>query len=537
MQLNSITITEGYYISQHYYSFFSAIISFFTVLLNKIMYVDFPVLGYYLWIPTIVLFIIVPLQIMDLKNILIKRFSKRSTFFILILLIVFVFSDEWMFAGGMYGNTMRRFILAMLLIVMGNYLNSKENGYMFIGFLLSGAMIAASSSSLFILLALLVCFIIGNAFLDKQKYLGLVLLIAIPCLFTSFYIMRGLTYIVALALLLGLILQVTDKLYFVEKLIRKFRYILILIIPLSFILLGFYSPNQTLTNFFNEMNIDNLRPHLNYINFNSNAVLSFRNILFWIIVIICALKLIKEKNGIYVYLLTLVICFYNPFVYQGVSLSLTKANYFRLNDLIYNILFFLICIIILFKSKRYRKIKITMLVLICIFNWGTAFLWLKNRIIDLVEYNVLYKIPYKEIEVIEELKNKYLIEDRKYIVGSHILGIEMYTNYKFINPLSRCPDPIQLSLINKNQYDVIFYPQQYYQFSTDYTFACAVAKQNDLEYFIENAQYDWMIEEYLWPCAIQQFELNNYRVWKLDYNLWDYNVESGLVPDTREIPD
>ena len=349
--------------------------------------------------------------------------------------------------------------------------------------------------------------------------------------------MRGLTYIVALALLLGLILQVTDKLYFVEKLIRKFRYILILIIPLSFILLGFYSPNQTLTNFFNEMNIDNLRPHLNYINFNSNAVLSFRNILFWIIVIICALKLIKEKNGIYVYLLTLVICFYNPFVYQGVSLSLTKANYFRLNDLIYNILFFLICIIILFKSKRYRKIKITMLVLICIFNWGTAFLWLKNRIIDLVEYNVLYKIPYKEIEVIEELKNKYLIEDRKYIVGSHILGIEMYTNYKFINPLSRCPDPIQLSLINKNQYDVIFYPQQYYQFSTDYTFACAVAKQNDLEYFIENAQYDWMIEEYLWPCAIQQFELNNYRVWKLDYNLWDYNVESGLVPDTREIPD
>ena len=113
----------------------------------------------------------------------------------------------------------------------------------------------------------------------------------------------------------------------------------------------------------------------------------------------------------------------------------------------------------------------------------------------------------------------------------------MYTNYKFINPLSRCPDPIQLSLINKNQYDVIFYPQQYYQFSTDYTFACAVAKQNDLEYFIENAQYDWMIEEYLWPCAIQQFELNNYRVWKLDYNLWDYNVESGLVPDTREIPD
>ena len=79
MQLNSITITEGYYISQHYYSFFSAIISFFTVLLNKIMYVDFPVLGYYLWIPTIVLFIIVPLQIMDLKNILIKRFSKRTS--------------------------------------------------------------------------------------------------------------------------------------------------------------------------------------------------------------------------------------------------------------------------------------------------------------------------------------------------------------------------------------------------------------------------------------------------------------------------
>lgn len=536
LQLNNITLPEGYYISQHYYSFFSSLISFVTTLLEDFMFVDYASLGYYLWIPTTVLFVIVPLQILDLKTILKKFFLKKYIILVLILLIIFVFADEWMFAGAMYGNTLRRFVLAMLILAIFHNQESKCFKSGFIVFILSGAMIATSSSSLFILFALILCYVFGNAFLNRNDYLDTVLLVAIPCLFTSYYIMRELTYLASIVVFLLFCLKIFKKLYIFEKMIRKYRYILICVIPAIFILIGFYGGIKTQTSFFNEMNIDNLRPHLNYINFDTNAILSIRNILFWIIVFIWLVKMIKTGRKGYIYFLVFIICLYNPFVYQGVSISLTKANYFRLNDLIYNIIFFAFCIFMFFRVKKGNNIILLIFILLFAFQLGTTVSWIKNRAINSNECSSLYKMPYKDIEVIEKLNKEYLIEDRAYIVGSHILGIEMYSNYKFINPLSRCPDPIQLSRVNKNQYDVIFYPQQYYQFEADYTYACAVAKQKNLEYFIENAQYDWMIEEFIWPCAIQQFELNNYRVWKMDYNLWNYNIENGLAPDSRKIP-
>lgn len=537
MQFNDISSVHNLYISQHYYTLLASCFVLFKSIFSNFISVDHSTIAYFLWVPAIVFYTVIPLQIFDLYSSFNKYLVKWKAFLLTGLLAIFFLSDEWVFTGIMYGNTIRPFILSMLIMILLqiDIESNKKIINNLVLFLLSSAMISVSSSSLFILFAFVFCFILTCTFLRKNNYLQNIIWICIPCFFTSLYLLSKITFLAICLIILLIIIDFFNKTAALEKFIFNFRFIIVSLFVFLLIITGLTVGKNSPISFFTDMNIDMLRPHLVYLNFFGGKIyLAFRNTIFWIFVLsTIVISLMNQKKTLAIFITLFLGCFFNPFVCKGLYLLLTSDNYYRLTDLIYNTYIFCSCLLMVAYNNKVRNLTVLIMLILTSGNLLLSVEWGKVRI-EKEGFNILYKMPQKDIEVIKLLYEDYLSKENQTKVGSHIVGIELITDYKIINALPRNPNPLEPS--NANTYSSVFYPQFYYQFDADYTYACAIAKENKLDYFIENAQYDWMIEEYIWPCANKLFELNNYRIWKLDFDLWNYNIKMNNSPDTRVIP-
>ena len=70
-------------------------------------------------------------------------------------------------------------------------------------------------------------------------------------------------------------------------------------------------------------------------------------------------------------------------------------------------------------------------------------------------------------------------------------------------------------------------------YEVNYEKACELAYEKEIEYSIIDAQYNWKLEQGLWPCIEKVLEFENYRVFKMRYDLWDWNIKQGYITDTR----
>ncbi|MEG0576433.1 MAG: hypothetical protein RR500_01070, partial [Bacilli bacterium] len=113
-------------------------------------------------------------------------------------------------------------------------------------------------------------------------------------------------------------------------------------------------------------------------------------------------------------------------------------------------------------------------------------------------------------------------------VASHIYGLQLFSNYKLNNLLS---DRFAYAIIEDDEFEQIFYRRQpgIEDYPANYEKSCSFAASKSLDYVILDAQYNWQLQEGLWPCSELLFEEGNYRVLKMNYDYWNWNILQGYT--------
>ena len=150
----------------------------------------------------------------------------------------------------------------------------------------------------------------------------------------------------------------------------------------------------------------------------------------------------------------------------------------------------------------------------------------------LKDFNHLYHIDDGDIEVMEILERDYLSKDDKqsYNFASQIYGAQLFSKEKIDNILE---DRFAYVVFDSSEFERVFYRRQpgVEDTEVDYSHACGLALSKNLDYVIIDAQYNWQLQEGLWPCAEVLFEHDYYRVLKMNYDYYNYNLQQGIVEE------
>lgn len=539
---NRITSQSEYLFSYSY----QAIFIFISVLLKIShyfsylgIYTDFYPVAFVVWVPAIFIIYYLSLTIVDFVDYLKDKIgNKKIVYFLWIIIIGIVFLEPWFLTHPHFNSVLRKLpIIYILYFLEEDSAGKFSNKRTLLLFLLFGASFGISSTGFFLDMIILYCYFIYSMMTNKKGYMFNISIMAIvPVFFACSYMstLRIPVFILYSFIIIAKIFKFDEL---IESFLNKLRCFILFGVPLIFFSLIYvfpvfsknyiqlYTGNRT---FF--MPINNFDMVGDFLNFNFDGLISYFNILLWGVITIYLLREREDKTWFYWLFCSLVITFMNPFVFTFVATTLTSVAYYRITDIIFNPIFLSAVLVTFYcsKNKLWRIFGITV--------FGVLFI-IRILLFDMpvlnvdANFNNIYHTKNNEIELIEKLQNDYLKYENKNIfkIASHIYGIQLFSNIKIENLLE---DRFSYEKLEKgDEFEQIFYRRQpgFEDIDVNYNHACSLAFEKQADYVILDAQYNWELQEGLWPCSELLFEEGNYRVLKMNYDYWEWNILQGYT--------
>lgn len=459
-----------------------------------------------------------------------------------IIIFIYYITSSWFAEWFFCGNALRRITVPLILLLI-NHLINRYNWQSLVVLMLSFVSLISQTSTGFFFSAFIiyVC-LLYYAYLREVGYLSKIACISLgPAVFMILY--KPSTFILVVILYLTfLVLNMSKKLFIIEKIISKYVFIIIPAIPFIFGLISrmpFYTTPEFLIEgkthpltfaygVENEL-VDNL------LVFNLSSLENVLWTVFSITVIVCICyycwKIFKEsdkKNHIFAFFIcTIVITFFNPWVINFVSKYFTGLVYFRIYDLIFNLL--TIMIILLFTLNKIKNTGISIL-----FIMWTAIIFvfhsfgITNYINKTNEkFSPMYHTSSIEIDLLDKFNKEYWINDEKPIkIAQQIYSPWVLTNENVEFLIDNFYD-YTIDESTETQFQKIFFRNMpgVDPIKGDYLKVCELSKEREIDYFIIDAQYNNELENGLGYCADLLFEYENYRVFEAHYDWLEW---SGL---------
>lgn len=515
-------------------------------------------LGYVINVIGLFGIILIALAFGEVINYTLKKINNKNGFikyFILICAILIFLTDYWIFQYPHFSGTLRIVPSILIYIILENSIVKNERKDILLLSLLFGSLISLNSSGFFIGVLIIYCYLIYCICNKKKGY------IYNSICFSAYFISyawqelsnyRGYLLFFISILIFIILFKIDDH---IEKIFNKFNfgYILMIVVPFVMIFVTYvlHVPSEeyfntyvTSRDFFDNINYFDMVPDLFLHNTISTALFNF---LFWMMIIFYIATNFRSNNFYYLLLLTTFITFYNPFTYRFVSTFLTNVAFYRLSFVFYNpIIIVNILIDICDKREKYQKVFAIYMLVITI-----SKLLCTDKLLNYLntsdDYSYLYHCSNKDLQVVEvldeihkssydnkideEIRNPF-IHDGIVKLGSQIYGAQLLSTIEEEDVENVLRDRFSYQIIDTDEFEQVFSRRipGYDLPDVDYTKACTLAYDKQLDYVILEAQYNWELQTGLWPCSYQVGEdIGTYRILKMDYEYWQYNIDMGYT--------
>ena len=514
-------------------------------------------LGFIYNVPGLIGIFIISFTFVDLFNILKNKINSKKIAIVVTLLISLIFlSDYWIFAYPHFTGTLRLIPIILIIDLLTN-----EDSFLRKSILVSlliGGLIGLNSSGFFISAIIIYAYLIYSIVNNRLNYLKeIAIMSAYPVSFAVLYYpaLLKIFFILYFIFIIVLIFRLDNSL---ENTLNKFKmgWVLLIITPLLIIIMTYVFNIPSLGDFNNIVtsreffdNINNFDMVYDLFNVTDIKYLIF-NVIFWMLLIYTIIRNFNHMNFTLFLALATIIMFFNPLVYRFISMYITGVAFYRINSLIYNPLVIISIITYLYNQNSLSKniSLLCLIVLACL----KIYMFDMERLTFDSNYSKTYHADNKDIETIsilenihlatyendvikdEEMKNPY-IHDDQIRIASQIYGAQLFVNPKYsiyggIDNLLE--DRFAYTVIENSEFEQVFSRRipGYDLPDVDYTKACSLAYDKKLDYVIVEAQYNWELQTGLWPCSYQVGEdIGTYRILKMDYEYWDYNISMGYT--------
>lgn len=533
-------IVDINYSLQGYFVLLSILIEYGKNLTALGIYTSFYPIASIIWVPAIITAWVISFILVDFFDYSFKKIKSLGfRVFIWVLVVLIFILDFWYFEMLNSSLVLRRFAIPLIIVLLSNLrLNNKLLSNSIMISLIIGGFISISSSAFFVSSMILFAYFFYLISTKSKNYLISYLILTInPFIFALAYVKNVFNsgifiYLLILVYLVVWILCLSKIRVQIEKFLNKyFKFIFLFFIVLFYGLVFLIPVNKYLMmgdrTFFWAINKFDSVPNL-----ISGLTLfeTIFNCLYWgLLTLTIGIMIYKKRNNWYLLLVSIVLLFFfNPISYDFVVSVFTGAAYFRITDILFNIIILYELVIYLYEFNRITKY----LIIIC------SLLMLSCRVINFdfefsvneENFNTIYHTSNIDMNVINKLSEEYLKYDNKdeINIASQIYGGQFFSNFNINNQLE---DRFSYAVRDESEYERVFYRREpgFEDLSVDYEHACTLAFENQTDYVILEAQYNWKLQEGLWPCSELLFELENYRVLKMNYEYWEWNIQQGYT--------
>ncbi|MEG0239403.1 MAG: hypothetical protein RR643_04565 [Anaerorhabdus sp.] len=536
-------VYSNQYDYQVYYNLIASL-KYWTGFLSKInLYTDVLVYPYMSWVMAIVNYFILSLTIVNIISIFVKK-VKISVGSIIVSILVLSCSllNSWTIITPYYGNSFRRIAICYLIYFLYEYIKNRKTSFLIVNVILFQSMISLSSSGLFLSIILLYSYLVYSLVCKKEGFIKELLILAFfPSLFAIVF-MPSIIYGILPMYFVFVVLIVTRKISICEKFLFKIWWLIALIIPLIFTVVPYIEPLKILfsdipKSFWIRPSYDFVPDLLRFSGYGASIYTQLFNLSYWLIIVVVIVIGIRKRNFISIMLLSTIVTFFNPFVHDFVYKFFTNIVFFRITDLFYNPLVISFIFFTVYNLVKNKLFKVFIIILYsCLIISSFQIYQFNVKTIENDDYNYIYHTTNNDIKLFEEFDKYLYMNDQKeeYKVISQAYGTGMFSKLNIINLFNWQTHYLQK--LDETNFSTVFYRREPNSddYEVDYNQACQLAYEKDAEYVIIDAQYNWQLESGMWPCLEKIFEVNNYRVFKIRYDMWEYNIKQGFVEDTRK---
>jgi len=509
------------YLFQGYFHFIAALIQILNA--GKALFGLSPVDNIVIstWSMGIIYSIISSLTILEFIN----YFKYKSRYIKIILTLFALFYTNfmyWKISYSFYGNTWRSLFMATLMFILYKWINENRSEYKYIGAIVFGASIAASSSSLFIGFAIILGF---TYYLFKTKASNIIADVSIVASPMVIYVLAilfkdhtnvaiVLSFITLIYYSHFFIKQIEKYVLMLEGFIKNHaNLIFIIILPLFAIVFSFIykylNPNYPYDFFHYFQNHSDYDMVKDYLFIHSDIFDIFLNILRWSAILLLTIKHRKQNSINYLlsHFLLIGLFFLNPLTTVFISNAFASNVYYRAFESIFNAFSEVLLFGYLLNYLWSKKIvfwTISLLLTVTVFYQHYASYVLNDpssnygfAIAEGKTVMPIYKISYNEYDVIQKFigfNNDKPIVNKQLTVVSHANGLRTFV-----------PDAYQLFTARQYWQTWDRVNQEFYEIAwrrfpwdevkpLDYTKSCAYLKEFKVDYIIietiYNSQFD-----------------------------------------------
>lgn len=555
----SDSVFDVVYDCQSFYIFYSVILNVFKYISSALSIANYLDIGFVFNVIGFVDIIMVSLFTVSLfayfKN---KTDNKAIPYIIILSIIVMLFSDYWMMHYLHTTGILRMLPISFIIILISYYQEDKNINPCLISFMFAG-LIGINSSGFFISAVILYGYLIYAGINKKTGYIkDLMIWAVIPLTYGLVYLnnegMRTLCYVLVVAYVIMIFVCMFKLDKYLEYALNNFYlcYIIMFAVPIGLTILtyAFNIPTIEQLNsvggrqFFDNINNFDMVPDL----FNLKLQYVIFNALFWLLIFTAIIKNYKLKNFPVTLTFVTLLTFFNPFVYRFITVFITAIAYNRINNVFYNpVVIGSIACYLLTDKKIIKYLTISCLLIMA----SVKIIFLDTRYFakDLDDHNFMYHISQEELDIIQAVEGQYVatledeenldeekaknpfLEDGTLRIASQIYGAQLFT---YVDSRNMLEDRFSYVMLDSDEFEQVFVRRVpgYDLPEANYEHACALAYDKKVDYVILDAQYNWELQTGLWPCSYEvltEMDKGNYRVLKMDYQYWEYNINQGYV--------
>ena len=551
------SVFDVVYDCQSFYIFYSIILKAFEFVSSTLNVANYLSIGFVFNVPGFVDIIMVSLFTVSLFSYFKKKTDNKIIPYVILLSIVFMlYTDYWMMHYLHTTGILRMLPISLIILFISYYQEDKNINTILIGLMFAG-LIGINSSGFFISAVILYGYLIYAGINKKNGYIrDLMIWALIPLTYGFAYLNDNGMFIIYYLLIVAYILMIfvcifkLDK--YIEYALNKFYlcHILMVIVPIGLTVLTyvFNIPSIEQLNaiggrhFFDNINNFDMVPDL----FNTKIQFVIFNILFWVLLIVAMIKNYKMKNFAISLTFITLLTFFNPFVYRFVAVFITQSAYNRINNVFYNPVVIGIIVCYLLSDKKIFK-YMTLYFIVVMAVAKVVFLDTRYFAKDLSDHNFMYHVSQNELNIIQAVESQYIstledtenleaekaknpfLEDGTLRLASQIYGAQLFTYTESMNMLE---DRFSYVMLDTEEFERVFVRRipGYELPEANYNHACSLAFDKKIDYVILDAQYNWELQTGLWPCSYEvltEMDKGNYRVLKMDYEYWEYNINQG----------
>lgn len=534
---------DAIYLFQGYFHFISSIIQILNM--GKAMFGLAPVDNIVIstWGLGLVYSVVSSLTILEFIN----YFKYKSQWIKSLLTIFSLFYTNllyWKLSYSFYGNTWRSLFMATLMFILFKWIQEERDEYKYIGAIIFGASLAASSSSLFIGFATILGF---TYYRFKTKAGNIIADISILSLPMVVYVLAILAkdhlniaiilLVISLLYFSRFIFQVVNKvLLSIEGFVKQHtNLIFIIFLPLVAIIYSFvykyFNPSYPYDFFHYFQNHAGYDMVKDYLFIHSDIFDIFLNILRWsaVALLIYKYRVHKSSNYILSHFLLTALFFLNPLTTVFISKTFASNVYYRAFESIFNAFSEVLLFSYLFNylwNKKFIFWFISLLLMLTVSYQHYASYILNDRTaiygLAMAEGKTvmpIYKISYNEYDIIQNfiaLNNDKPIKNKQLTVVSHANGLRTFV-----------PDAYQLFTARQYWYNWDRVNQEFYELAwrkfpwdevkiLDYPKSCDYLSEFSVDYIIVETIYNKEFDKATDSCTFTYYSNGEYKIKKVN---------------------